>query len=114
MVVIRYLIWVGNKASRQVTGEVLHSVMDTQQAEELMRSYGEQLVERGVRRGLKQGRLQGRAEAIVDILAARGVGVGDEARQRILTCTDAATLDRWFARALNASTPSDVMDDQAS
>ncbi|WPB81108.1 Rpn family recombination-promoting nuclease/putative transposase [Archangium violaceum] len=114
VVVIRYLIWVGNKASRQVTGEVLHSVMDTQQAEELMRSYGEQLVERGVRRGLKQGRLQGRAEAIVDILAARGVGVGDEARQRILTCTDAATLDRWFARALNANTPSDVLDDQAS
>ncbi|HYO54222.1 Rpn family recombination-promoting nuclease/putative transposase [Archangium sp.] len=114
VVVIRYLLWVGDKTTRRAAEQVLHSVMDAQQAEELMRSYAEQLIERGVRRGLKQGRLQGRAEDVLRILAARGVHVGDEAQQRILACMDAATLDRWFDRALNATTLSDVLDDLAS
>jgi hypothetical protein len=37
--------------------------------------------------------------------------VDDAARQRILACTDMATLDRWFDRALSASTLSKVLDD---
>jgi predicted transposase YdaD len=93
--------------------------MDAQRVEELMRSYGEQLVERGIRRGLAQGReqglaegrLRGRAEAVLRILGARGVQVGEEAQQRILSCTDLTTLDRWFDRALNATRLSDVLDD---
>jgi predicted transposase YdaD len=118
VVVIRYLLRVGDKATHEAAGQVLHSVMDAQQAEELMRSYGDELIERGRQRGLKQGleqgRLQGRAEGVLRILTTRGVQLGDEARQRILACTDAATLDRWFDRALNASTLSDVLDDPAS
>jgi hypothetical protein len=43
----------------------------------------------------------------------RGVHVDEEARQRVLTCTDMATLDRWFDRALNATALSDVLDDRA-
>ena len=74
----------------------------------------EQGLEQGRRQGLEQGRIQGRAEDVLRILAARGVHVGDEAQQRILGCTDAATLDRWFDRALNATTLSDVLDDLAS
>jgi len=118
VVVIHYLLLIGDKGIRRAAGQVLHSVMDARQAEALMRSYGETLIERGLRRGLKQGleqgRLQGRAESIVQILAARRVDVGDEARQRILACTDAATLDRWFERALNATSISDVLGEQAS
>jgi hypothetical protein len=38
------------------------------------------------------------------------VQVDEAARQRILSCTDLATLDRWFDRALNATTLSDVLD----
>lgn len=68
-----------------------------------MRSYGEDLIEQGVAKG--------RAEDVLRVLAARGVHVGDEARQRILTCTDVTTLDRWFDRALKASTLSEVLDD---
>ncbi len=134
VVVIRYLLWVGDKTSRRAAEQVLHSVMDAQRVEELMRSYGEQLVERGIRRGLAQGReqglaegleqgreqglaegrLRGRAEAVLRILGARGVQVGEEAQQRILGCTDLATLDRWFDRALNATRLADVLDDPAS
>ncbi|WP_309887978.1 hypothetical protein [Archangium sp.] len=74
-----------------------------------MRSDGEELIERG----RQQERLRGRTEAVLRILAARGVHVGDEARQRIVTCTDLAKLDRWFDRALNATALSDVLDDRA-
>jgi len=101
--VVRYLLYVGGREAHEVAGQVLHSVMDAQRAEELMRSYGEELIE--------QGRQQGRAEILLRILAARGVQVGEEARQRILTCTDTSRLDRWVDRALNATRLSDVLDD---
>jgi hypothetical protein len=103
--VVRYLLHIGDRKAREAVGQVLHSVMDAQRAEELMRSYGEELIE--------QGRTQERAESVLRILTARGVNVGDEARRRILTCTDGALLARWFERALNATTLSDVLDDLA-
>jgi predicted transposase YdaD len=115
VVVIRYLLWVGDEAVHAAAGRVLHSVLGGQRAEELMRSYGEQLIERGLQQGLARGReeglTRGRAEDVLRILTARGVQVDEEARQRILSCTDLATLDRWFDRALNATTLSDVLDD---
>ena len=111
--VVRYLLYIGDDTARRVTGRVLHSVVDAKRAEELMRSWGEKLIDRGMRRGLARGRAEGRAEDVLRILAARGVYVPDEARQRVLSCMDLATLDRWFDRALKASTLSDVLDDLA-
>jgi hypothetical protein len=108
VVLSRYLVWIGDKAVHEAAKRVLHSVLDEQRSEELMgsyRSYGEELMEEGLRRG--------RAEYILRILSARGVQVDDSARQRILTCTDVATLDRWFDRALNATTLREVLDDLA-
>ncbi|HEX8539186.1 MAG TPA: transposase, partial [Cystobacter sp.] len=61
--------------------------------------------------GLAQGLRQGRAEAILRILTVRGVQVDEAARQRILSCTDAATLDRWLDLSLKATTLSEVLDD---
>jgi hypothetical protein len=133
VVVIRYLLWVGDKAVRDAAGRVLHSVLGEHRAEELMRSYGEELIEQGLQKGLErglqqglargrdegrregqqQGLIQGRAEGILRILDARGVQVDEAARQRILTCTDLATLDRWFDKSLNATTLSEVLDDRA-
>ncbi len=124
VVVIRYLLWIGDSAVREAAGQVLHSVLDEQRAEALMGSWAEEMIERGVQKGLAQGReegreeglqqglLRGRAEGTLRILTARGVHVTDEARQRILTCTDPATLDRWFDRSLNATSLSDVLDDR--
>ncbi|HYO52317.1 hypothetical protein [Archangium sp.] len=47
------------------------------------------------------------------ILAARGVPVDGQARQRIGSCTDMATLDLWFDRALKATRLSEVLGDLA-
>jgi hypothetical protein len=108
VVLSRYLLWIGDKAVHEAAKQVLHSVLDEQRSEELMgsyRSYGEELMDEGLRRG--------RAEYILRTLSARGVQVDDAARQRILTCTDVATLDRWFDRALNATTLREVLDDLA-
>ncbi len=125
VVLIRYLLRVGDWTVHEAARQVLHSVVDEQQTEELMRSYAEELIEQGIQRGLerglqqgreegrKEGLTRGRAEAIVRILTARGVRVDEASRQRILSCTDIPTLDRWFDRALNATTLSEVLDDLA-
>ncbi|OJT26204.1 hypothetical protein BO221_06495 [Archangium sp. Cb G35] len=86
-----------------------------------MGTWAEEMLEKGRVRGRQEGREEGREEGlqhglsvgILRILTARGVPVDEEARQRILTCTDMATLDRWFDRALNATTLSDVLDERA-
>jgi hypothetical protein len=108
-VIIHYLLLIGDKSIRRVAGQVLHSVMDARQAEELMRSYGETLIERGHRRGVKHGLAQG----VLRILAVRGLPVDEQARQRILTCPDMATLETWLERALTATTLSEVWGDPA-
>ncbi|WNG33670.1 Rpn family recombination-promoting nuclease/putative transposase [Archangium minus] len=122
VVVIRYLLWTGDKAVHDAAGQVLHSVLDEQRAEELMRSYGEELIEQGRQQGLEKGLARGReeglarglsrgrAEDILRILTRRGVHVDEGARQRILDCTDMDTLDSWFDRALQATTLSEVLD----
>ncbi|HEX5751204.1 MAG TPA: Rpn family recombination-promoting nuclease/putative transposase [Archangium sp.] len=120
VVVIRYLLWVEKDAAVHAAARrVLHSVLDEQRAEELMGTWAEDILERGVKKGLEkgmaqglaQGRLQERAEAVLRILTARGVPTDEAARQRIRSCTDGAILDRWFDRALNATSLRDVLDD---
>jgi hypothetical protein len=113
LMVVRYLLLVGDRTVRGATGQVLHSVLGTQRAEELMRSYGEELIEQGLQQGLARGRAEGRAEGVVRILAAHGVHLDDEARRRILSCSDLDTLDLWFERALRATSLSDVLEDLA-
>jgi hypothetical protein len=40
----------------------------------------------------------------------RGVSVDSKARQRILSCTDLATLGLWLERAITATHVSQVLD----
>jgi len=112
VVVIRYLLWTEDKDVHAAARQVLHSLVDEQRAEELMGTWAEEMIERGVQKGLEKGLARER-EHILRLLTARGVHVDEAARQRILTCTDLDTLDRWFDRSLNATTLSDVLDDLA-
>jgi len=123
--VLHYLLWIGDAAIHEATGQVLDSVVDAQHAEELMRSYGEELMERGRQQGLalgreegreagreegrEEGRLRGRAEAVLRLLAARGLHVDDASRQHVLSCSDVGTLDLWFDRAVHATSLSEVL-----
>ncbi len=55
---------------------------------------------RYIAKGEAKGRAEGRAEALLTVLEARGLRVSDEARARILACTDAAQLDAWVRKAI--------------
>ena len=82
-----------------------------------MRSYAEELIERGRQEGLargrkegrEEGRLQWRTKAVLRLLTARGVHVDDASHQHILSCSDVATVDLWFDRAIHATSLSEVL-----
>jgi hypothetical protein len=45
---------------------------------------------------------EGEAKAIIEVLTARGIAVPDDARERILSCTDLTRLGTWIRLAVTA------------
>ncbi len=66
-------------------------------------------VAQGRAKGMVEGVAKGRAEALLTVLAAREIPVSDALRERILSCTDLATLERWLQRATVASSAAAVV-----
>jgi hypothetical protein len=50
-----------------------------------------------------KGRAEGRTESLLAVLEARGLRASDEARARILACTDVTLLDAWIRKAVAIS-----------
>jgi hypothetical protein len=107
--VIRYL----RDGGMGVTCKVIRQMLDClvmrerrSEREHLMWASGKQLRAEGRRMGL--------ADAVLRILAVRGVRVDDKSRQRLRSCTDLATLNLWFERALHAHSLSEVLDEPAA
>jgi len=75
----------------------------------------EQLKTEARTEGRAQGRAEGRAQAgakhLLGLLRVREIFVPETARERILAETDPETLDRWFERAVLATSIADVFDD---
>lgn len=59
--------------------------------------------ERGKEAGVSEGRQKAQIEALLTILATRGIAVDAEARSRIDACTDSTVLNQWIARATTVS-----------
>ncbi|NMO20072.1 transposase [Pyxidicoccus fallax] len=97
---VRYILQVGDRATRTAMADVLASATDARRAEELMKTYAEELIEEGMSKGL--------ARSVLRVLHTRGLGLDDRARQRILSCTDPDVLERWLERALSATSLADV------
>ena len=95
------------KEDKVVTVDMLKSVTGAQRAEELMGTLVEEWFEEGRQKGLNEGR----AEDVLRILGLREVHVDGKARQRILSCTDLATLGLWLERAIRANHISEVFGD---
>ncbi len=120
-VLFSYLLRVVAEEDKAVTVDMLKSLVGTQRTEELMPTFFEEYFEKGRQKGLDEGLAKGRieglakgrAEAVLDLLAVRGVRVDHEARERILSCTDLAILGRWFERAARATHVSEVLEDLA-
>jgi len=58
--------------------------------------------------GLAEGRAEASAEAVLKVLAARGIAVSEAQRQEILGCQDLDRLDRWLRQAVLASSADEV------
>jgi hypothetical protein len=65
--------------------------------------YQSDFVRRYVFQGRAEGRVEGEARAVLGVLEARGIPVSEEARERIMTCTDVEQLDTWVRRAATAT-----------
>lgn len=61
--------------------------------------------------GRQEGRQEGRTEALLLVLRARGLSMGDDDIARIRSSTDAAQVERWLARAVVATTLAEVLSD---
>ncbi|HYI00295.1 Rpn family recombination-promoting nuclease/putative transposase [Hyalangium sp.] len=107
--IFHYLLLVGEEGAKGVTVDMLRSVVGAQRTEELMSAWFEEHFEQGRQKGRDEGLAKGRAEDVLRILAVRGVHVDTSARQRILSCTDLATLGLWLERAVNATHISEVL-----
>ncbi|MFJ6437210.1 hypothetical protein [Streptomyces sp. NPDC091416] len=68
----------------------------------------EEIRDEGRSEGLSEGRSEGIAQGILLFLAQAGIDVPDEARERITTCRDIDTLNRWLLRAPTARSAEDV------
>lgn len=62
----------------------------------------------GLQEGRQEGRAEGEATAVLEVLAARGITVPAEARDRITTCTDLRQLKTWIRRAVTATSVDDL------
>jgi hypothetical protein len=60
------------------------------------------------RRSFAQGEAKGEARAILRILERRGVSISAELRDRILGCSDLATLEGWLDKALTAASAEEL------
>ena len=63
---------------------------------------------KGLAKGEAQGVAKGLADAVLTLLQGRDIGVPDDARERILGCTDRDQLRSWLMRAATATTIDDV------
>ncbi|TYB59766.1 hypothetical protein FXF51_32605 [Nonomuraea sp. PA05] len=63
-----------------------------------------------VREWVELGKARGKAKAILGFLESRNVPVPQEARERILACTDEATLMTWISRAATVTTADELFD----
>jgi hypothetical protein len=67
-------------------------------------------LQEGRAEGLQEGRAEGLHDAILRVLAARGIAADEALAARIRACTEIAMLERWLERALGAASASAVVD----
>jgi hypothetical protein len=64
---------------------------------------------RKIAKAVEKARAEGEARAILTVLSARGIDVTPQLHERILGCTDLATLHVWVQRAATVATAEDVV-----
>jgi predicted transposase/invertase (TIGR01784 family) len=66
----------------------------------------------GETRGETRGGVKAKVEAVLAVLATRGIAVDHAVRARVEACKDAATLDRWIVRAVTAASAEEIFSER--
>jgi len=61
--------------------------------------------------GEAKGEAKGKAQAVLQVLERRGIATSAEQRERVLACSDLATLETWLDRAAVAKTAQEAFAD---
>ncbi len=59
-------------------------------------------------KGQAEGEAKGEAKSILRVLERRRIGISLDQRERVLACTDLATLERWLDAAVTASSTEEL------
>jgi hypothetical protein len=65
----------------------------------------------GIDEGKAEGRTEGKLELLLKLLAQRGLVLDDDFRARVTACTNEAQIERWFDRALTATSVAVIFDE---
>jgi hypothetical protein len=98
-----YTVFVLNAASESAR-QALEALMTTKFKD----TFVDQLMAEGEAKGQAKGEAKGEARMILRVLAARGLKVPAEIRQRVLSCADTSQLEAWGDRAATAASVEDV------
>ncbi len=104
----RRMITIMLRLSDDAARQSLEAMMKTREYE---KTFIERIHDEGIAEGEARGKAEGKAEAVLRLLDARGLAPSPEQRQRVSSTTDPAQLDRWFDRAIAASTAAEVFTD---
>ena len=56
-----------------------------------------------------EGLAEGKAEAVLSVLRARGLDVGEQVQNQILACKDLEKLNQWLVRAVTVERAEDLL-----
>ncbi|WP_432925517.1 hypothetical protein ACQPZZ_32895 [Microbispora sp. CA-135349] len=65
----------------------------------------------GQAKGMAEGKAKGKTEAILTVLAARGIEVPDELNDKIRKCRDLDQLDAWIRAAATVQSADALLSD---
>jgi len=72
------------------------------------------IFKQGEEQGEAKGFVKGKAEAVLEVLAARGLRVSKTSRERILGEADPATLDGWLKRVVTVKKAAEIFEEPAN
>ncbi|HRI69366.1 MAG TPA: Rpn family recombination-promoting nuclease/putative transposase [Polyangium sp.] len=71
----------------------------------------EEGLKQGLKQGVEQGELKGKRDALLKLLAAKGIALSASQEALVGSCADPNTLDAWFEQAIGAKAADDVFRD---
>jgi hypothetical protein len=104
--VFRYVALAREPVTLQDLGSYLIATVG-EEAREVVMTEGQRMIDEW----RAEGEARGRAKALLAVFAARGLSVSEPLRERIMGCTDIATLDKWIMRGATALSAAEAISE---